>query len=202
MSKVAVYYRVSTNKQDFESQKQEIEAYLSQHNPESVVVYSDHGISGKASAKRPEFERMLLDAQSGEFDTIVVYKLDRFSRDANTAIRTILDLDDQGVAFISVTQPVLNLGHNNPFRRTMLSAFAEIAQIERETTVSRIRAGLDAARKRGVKLGAKKKITPEQSAKIIELVHRKFTYRDISRATGVSLGSVSSIVRTSGRARS
>ena len=79
------------------------------------------------------------------------------SRNATEAIQTLLSLDQLGIRFISVTQPVLNLGPENPFRRTMLAAFSEIAEIERETIVGRVRAGLDAAKRRGVKLGRPKK---------------------------------------------
>lgn len=197
--KIAVYYRVSTNNQDTASQRAEVESYIAtQFSDREALVYLDQGISGKASAKRPEFNRMLMDAKAGVFDTIVVYRLDRFSRDANTAIRTILDLDDVGVAFISVTQPVLNLGHANPFRRTMLAAFAEISQIERETTVARIKSGLAAAKARGVRLGAKRSISDGTRSKIRQLINLKYSYRDISKETGVSLGSVAAIARTNG----
>ena len=50
-----------------------------------------------------------------------------------------------GSHIYSVTQPVLNLGHENPFRRTMLAAFAEIAELERETIVAQVVAELEAA---------------------------------------------------------
>lgn len=156
MKRIAVYYRVSTDKQDFESQKYAIDQWLASlpdtKKPSSIVTFEDFGRSGKDS-NRPGFKAMLAAADASEIDTIVVYRLDRFSRDANTALRSILDLDSKGVAFISVSQPVLNLGHDNPFRRTMLCAFAEISQLERETTVARIKSGLEAAKLRGSKLG-------------------------------------------------
>ena len=145
MHKYAIYYRVSTEKQDLESQKFSIQKWfedLSKKNkkPNSIIVFKDEGISGRTT-NRPGFKKMLEAAYAGKIDTIVVYKLDRFSRHATTAIRLILSLDDVNVAFISVTQPVLNLGHENPFRRTMLAAFAEIAEIERETIVARVVVG-------------------------------------------------------------
>ena len=137
---------------------------------------------------------MLKTAYKGSIDTIVVVRLDRFSRNASTAIRMILDLDEVGVAFISVTQPVLNLGHNNPFRRTMLAAFAEIAEIERETITARVKAGLLAAKKRGVKLGAPIKITEEKIQDVIKLRKDGNTLRKISNQTNLSLGSISKIL--------
>jgi DNA invertase Pin-like site-specific DNA recombinase len=157
------------------------------------LVFKDEGISGKTT-NRPAFQAMLQAAHTGKFDTIIVYRLDRFSRDATTAIRLLLNLDEAGVAFISVTQPVLNLGHENPFRRTMLAAFAEIAEIERETIVARVRAGLDAARKRGVRLGAPLKISTEKQREARELKAQGLSYKAIAKALDLSVGSVHRLV--------
>lgn len=194
--RIAVYYRVSTDRQDIESQKSAVENWLAdlKDPPENVATYSDEGISGKTQ-DRPEFQKMLGHAEEELFDTIVVYRLDRFTRDANAAIRLILDLDQMGIAFISVTQPVLNLGHSNPFRRTMLAAFAEIAEIERETIVTRVKAGIYAARQRGVTLGAPRTIDDEKRKKIIGLKQQGFSYRKIAEECKVSLGAITKIVK-------
>ncbi|MFK7872461.1 MAG: recombinase family protein [Oligoflexales bacterium] len=194
---IAVYYRVSTDRQDIESQKTAVEQWLQdlKEPPSSVQSYIDEGISGKTQ-NRPEFQSMLADAEEKKFDTIVVYRLDRFTRDANAAIRLILDLDQKGIAFISVTQPVLNLGHANPFRRTMLAAFAEIAEIERETIVTRVKAGLTAAKQRGVILGAPRKIDDEMHMKMHDLRLQGWSYRKIADFCDVSLGSVAKIMKT------
>lgn len=199
MKNIGIYYRVSTDKQDLASQKCTIEKWLSdlpsQKQPKKVLTFVDEGISGKTT-NRPGLTALMDAAFKGQIDTIVVYRLDRFSRNASTAIRMILSLDDAGVAFISVTQPVLNLGHENPFRRTMLAAFAEIAEIERDTIVARVKAGLDAAKKRGVKLGAPKKFNQELLIEAQRLKEEGATFRAISKQLGVSLGTVSKMLKT------
>ncbi len=199
MKKVAVYYRVSTERQDLASQKATVEKWiedLSQDKKPSVIkVFKDEGVSGK-TVNRPGFQAMLAAAYKHEIDTIIVYKLDRFSRHATTAIRYLLNLDEAGVAFISVTQPVLNLGHENPFRRTMLAAFAEIAEIERETIVARVKAGLDAAKKRGVTLGAPKKVDAAIEEQVLQLREQGLSYRKISAEVGLSVGSVHALVNS------
>lgn len=171
MKHICCYYRVSTDKQELVSQRDSVEQFLRElprtERPESVRIFQDEGRSGKDD-NRPGFQTMLKEALLGKFDTIVCYRLDRFTRSANTAIRTILELDAKGVAFVATSQPILNLGHSNPFRRTMLAAFAEIAEIERETTVARIKAGLEAARRRGVILG-NQPLSEEQKKTIITL---------------------------------
>lgn len=187
MKTIAIYYRVSTAKQDEAMQRKAVEEYIEKNIDTRVEtrVYTDLGISG-SKLERPEFQRMLADCKAGLIDTIMVYKLDRFSRDASAAIRILLELDSAGVAFVSVTQPVLNLGHDNPFRRTMLAAFSEIAEIERETIVARVRSGLEAAKSRGVKLGRPVRVSDEQVTEIKRLRAEGLTLRDIARVTGVS----------------
>lgn len=198
MKKIAIYYRVSTDKQDLASQKTAIQTWLDdlddKKKPQKILIFQDHGISGKTT-NRPGLQAMLDAAYSGKIDTIVVYRLDRLSRNATTAIKMILNLDEAGVAFISVTQAVLNLGHENPFRRTMLAAFAEIAEIERETIVARVKAGLEAAKKRGVKLGAPKKYDEEKVRKAHTLKKEGLSFRKISKELGVSLGTVSKMMK-------
>jgi DNA invertase Pin-like site-specific DNA recombinase len=199
LKNVAIYYRVSTDKQDLDSQVQTVEKWIDElhenKKPAKIHVFKDEGISGK-TLNRPGFQDMMKLAYERRIDTIIVYRLDRFSRDATTAIKTILNLDEVGVGFISVTQPVLNLGHENPFRRTMLSAFAEIAEIERETIVTRVRAGLEAAKKRGVKLGAPIKIDDQKIARALTLRGQGRTFREIATELELSVGAVHKLIKS------
>jgi len=191
MERIAIYYRVSTDKQDLDSQKVAIDRWLAElpKKPKSVHVIQDEGMSGKHE-NRPGYKELLGLAVNRKIDTIVVYRLDRLSRNATVAIKTLLELDEYGVGFISVTQPVLNLGHANPFRRTMLAAFAEIAEIERDTIVARVRSGLDAARRRGVVLGAPVKVNDDAVAKARALRAQGLSYKDIAAELEISVGSV------------
>jgi DNA invertase Pin-like site-specific DNA recombinase len=198
LERIAIYYRVSTDKQDLESQKVAIDRWLSElpKKPKSVHVIQDEGVSGKHE-NRPGYKELISLAINRKIDTIVVYRLDRLSRNATVAIKTLLELDEYGVGFISVTQPVLNLGHANPFRRTMLAAFAEIAEIERETIVARVRSGLDAARRRGVVLGAPVKVNEEAVNKARDLRAKGLSYKDIAVELGISVGSVHKALKSS-----
>ena len=202
MVKVAIYYRVSTDKQDLTSQKHTVEKWLldlpEKEKPKKIYVFEDEGFSGKDHG-RPGFRQMMQAAAKKEIDTIIVYRLDRFSRNATVAIKTILELDEYGVGFISVTQPVLNLGHNNPFRRTMLAAFAEIAEIERDTIVARVKSGLDAARKRGTKLGAPIKASEEKRIEAEKLHEEGLSFKVIANRLEISVGSVHNLLKNQER---
>ena len=196
MERVAIYYRVSTDKQELASQKHAVEKFLAEHpkKPKKTYVIEDEGFSGKDHS-RPGFRELMRRAMAREIDTIVVYRLDRFSRDANVAIRTLLELDQYGVAFISVTQPVLNLGHDMPFRRTLLAAFAEIAELERETIVARVRSGLEAARKKGKRLGAPVKLSADKQMQARILQGQGYSMNSIAKEIGLSVGSVHRLLK-------
>lgn len=200
MKSIGIYYRVSTEKQDLDSQVQAVERWIDDlpqdRKPKKIQVFQDEGISGSTS-KRPGYQALLECAHQKKIDTIVVYRLDRFSRNATEAIRVLLGLDEYDVGFISVTQPVLNLGHENPFRRTMLAAFAEIAEIERQTIVTRVKAGLEAAKKRGTKLGPPTKVSDEDRIAIESKRKQGMSLRAIANELGLSYGTVQKLSKQS-----
>lgn len=193
MKDLGIYYRVSTGKQDFASQKSAIKAYLGQlseaSRPQTIIEFKDHGQSGMNN-EREAYQALIKAALEKRIDTVLVYRLDRLSRSATEAIQLLLRLDQVGVSFISVTQPVLNMGLENPFRRTMLAAFAEIAELERDTIVSRVNSGLDAARKRGVKLGRPRDLEREVMESIEALRAEGLSFGKIATLLGMSKTSV------------
>lgn len=85
IEEVAAYCRVSTSEQkhglSIDSQKQKLTEYAEAHNMKIVEWYIDEGVSGrKPIAKRPELQRMIVDAEQGRFKRIIFIKLDRFFR--------------------------------------------------------------------------------------------------------------------------
>ncbi len=85
IEEVAAYCRVSTSEQkhglSIDSQKQKLTDYAEAHNMKIVEWYIDEGVSGrKPIAKRPELQRMIVDAEQGRFKRIIFIKLDRFFR--------------------------------------------------------------------------------------------------------------------------
>lgn len=182
---IAVYMRVSTDKQDTASQEHEIKQFLDTRNMTDIAWYVDRGISGKTT-KRPEYQRMIADVRAGRITGVVVYRLDRLGRDAISTMRQLFDWMQAGIEFFSVTQPILQLGKDNPFRITIISIFSELAQIERETIVTRVKSGLNAAKARGVRLGAETLFGPHIQTRAAELRSQGNTYKEISRSLGIS----------------
>lgn len=84
--RVACYIRVSTQEQklhgiSLDAQRDKLKEYAEKHGLKIVAWYEDEGVSGRKLIKnRPALQRMLKDAQSGNFDRIIFIKLDRFFR--------------------------------------------------------------------------------------------------------------------------
>jgi len=185
---ILVYYRVSTQSQDFDSQKIEVDRYLNSIGNPPHKEYKDV-MSGK-DKERPQYQQLIEAAKEG--DDIVVYKLDRFSRNASQAIITLIELDERGVGFISITQNILNLTKSNPFRRTFLALFSELAEMERQVILERTAHGRKAAMEKGVKFGPK--IKSKDPELIIQLRSEGLTYKEIAEMCNLSYGTVHKVV--------
>ena len=86
------YFRVSSEEQmdgySIAAQERAYRQFVAANGFTSVAEYRDEGKSAHTDhiKRRPQFAQMLQDAQSGLFDTIVVHKMDRFSRSLRVAV--------------------------------------------------------------------------------------------------------------------
>lgn len=86
IERVAAYVRVSTQEQklhglSLDAQRMKLAEYAEKNHMRIVEWYVDEGVSGrKLIRKRPELQRMIHDAEKGEFERIIFIKLDRFFR--------------------------------------------------------------------------------------------------------------------------
>lgn len=106
MTRVAFYGRFSSNNQRDESidaQLRAVKDFTEKNGYEIVAQYADKAKSG-ISDKRPEFLQMIKDAEKGDFQCVIVHKLDRFSRDKYDSALYKRKLKQCGVRLISVTE--------------------------------------------------------------------------------------------------
>lgn len=108
-------------------------------------------ISGAAKS-RPVFDKIITNLQSG--DTLIVLDLDRAFRSTIDALLTMETLRERGVNLKILN---LNLDLSTEFGEVIFGILATLAQFERRMISRRTKEGLEAARKRGVKLGRPKK---------------------------------------------
>ena len=154
------YARVSTNDQTLALQRDALTAAGCEK------VFADQGVSG-AIARRPGLDRALKALQKG--DTLVVWKLDRLGRSLSHLVHTIAELGERGIGFQSLHDPI---DTTNAGGRLVLHVAAAFAEFERAIATERTRAGLTAAKRRGVKLGRKPSLTSDQLAHARSLIEQ------------------------------
>jgi len=114
----------------------------------------------KASGARDDragLQQALAYVQPG--DCLVVWKLDRLGRSLSHLLHIITTLQTRGVAFRSLTE---QMDTTTPQGTFLLSVFGALAQYERALAQERIRAGLEAARRRGKRGGRPRAISSDQ----------------------------------------
>ena len=133
------YSRVSSDEQaqhgiSISAQRDILNAYAAMHQT-TVQIYEDAGFSGK-NTRRPALQRMLADVAAGSCSTVVVWKLDRLSRNLRDTLHIIEDvLLPAGVSLVSVTE---SIDTSTPSGRMMLNLLASFAQLEREQDSDRV----------------------------------------------------------------
>ena len=151
MKKVAIYIRVSTkNKQDISKQRDYLTRYCEQKGYEIYKIYQDRGISG-SKQRRPALDEMLREIKN--YDTVLVYKIDRIGRSFKHLFELMEIFEEHGVEFNSATQ---SIDTSRPEGKLFFNMLASFAEFERELIVQRITDGLEIAKKRGKKLGRPK----------------------------------------------
>lgn len=115
----------------------------------SALVYEDEGFSG-GNLKRPQFKKMMEDAGKGKFTSIVVYRLDRISRNIGDFAGLIEELNDRKISFVSIKE---QFDTQSPMGRAMMYIASVFSQLERETIAERIRDNMHELSKTGRWLG-------------------------------------------------
>jgi DNA invertase Pin-like site-specific DNA recombinase len=136
--RAAIYTRVSTTDQNSDLQSREIEDYATRQGWEVTDLYQD--VASGAKASRPGLNRLMTDTRARKFDTILVWKLDRFGRSLVDCLNNIRTLEDHGIRFIAVTQG-LDTDQRNPASRFLLHVRGAAAEFERSLIRERTQAG-------------------------------------------------------------
>lgn len=147
--KCALYCRVSTaDKQSPEMQLSELRACAASRGFVITKEYIDHGFSG-GTTERPEFQRMLTDIRTHQFEVVLVWRLDRLSRSLKDLINTTLEFEAYGVKLISHKD---NIDLSTPAGKLQFHVFGAMAEFERALIRERVIAGMEEAKRKGKQL--------------------------------------------------
>jgi DNA invertase Pin-like site-specific DNA recombinase len=144
----AIYARVSTLDQNPDNQLVELRRYCAARGW-TAVEFVDCGISG-AKDKRPALDQLVTDVQRRDVDVVVCWRLDRLGRNLKHLVTLLETWSAVGVAFVSLGE---GIDCTTPAGKLQLHILAALAEFERGRLRERVHAGLDRARREGIRLG-------------------------------------------------
>lgn len=179
------YARVSTKDQKLRMQMDALNAVNCDR------IFKDHGVSG-AKASRPGLNDMLAELKAG--DTVIVFKLDRLGRSVLHLSDLLVRFRDQEIGFVSIAE---GINTTTPGGKLVYHLFSAFAEFQRDIIIENTQAGLDAAKKRGKRLGRPCLLAPDT---IVE-AHKEITNRGASHTlVAARLGvSVATLTRSISR---
>lgn len=168
------YARVSTQDQNLTLQLEALSKAGCQRIFEDKISGSRSERSGLAQA---------LDILR-EGDTLVVWKLDRLGRSVKGLVDLVAQLHKQNIHFKSLTD---SIDTGTPSGRFFFHVMASLAEMERELTVERTRAGLEIAKQLGRRGGRKRKMTDSKIESAKKLLSNSVPPRDIADNLNISI---------------
>lgn len=168
------YARVSTEGQNLTLQREALVQAGCQR------VFEDTASGGHVD--RPGLVKALEMLREG--DTLVVWKLDRLGRSVGHLVSVVGSLQKQGVHFRSLTDVI---DTSTASGRFFFHVMASLAEMERELTVERTKAGLEVARRLGRKGGRPLKMTSSKIDAARKLLTGGGVPRDVAKNLGVSV---------------
>jgi len=188
--RVAIYLRVSTDNQTHESQEAELKEYCERRKWTQLQWFRDTASGVKQN--RTALNQMMDLVRRGRIDVILAFKLDRIARSLSHLAQIIAEIQTQNVALVCPSQGI-DTSNSNPAAHLQLNILAAVAQFERELITERVKAGVKAARERGVKLG--RPPTPKcNQTRIVDLAKAGATASEIARSLQMAPSTVRQIV--------
>lgn len=176
----AIYLRVSTEDQNLDNQRIQLEAMAVARGLEIVAVYEEK-VSGTKDV-RPAYDKMMKDGHKAKWSCLLVVALDRLGRSMMRTISAVLALDKSGVEIISLREPWLDTG-SGPIRELLLCIFSWVAAEERRVLISRTRAGLARCKSKGMRLG--RPVVRVDLPRALQLRDDGLSIREVAKALGL-----------------
>lgn len=190
MKKVAIYVRVSTiNKgQDLETQIIPLKEYCQKRGWEIYRIFEEKESGAKDN--RPVLKELMTQAHKRQFDCVVVYRFDRFSRSSIHLLSSLETFGSLGIDFCSYQE---NMDTTTPMGKAMFTMASAFAEFERSIIQERVRDGINKARIKGKILGRPK--VPLDIQKLFQLKSDGLSIRKIAGELGVPKSTVQNYIK-------
>lgn len=178
--KVAIYLRVSTSDQSTAMQRTDLENYAKARGWE-IIYFEDEGISG-TKERRPGLDALMNGARKRKFDVVLVWRFDRFARSSRHLVSALEEFRALNINFVSYNE---NIDTSTPMGMAMFTIISAMAQLERDIIRERVKAGINAARAKGKRLGRPNRL-PKDIAERAKALQGQFSHAKIAAQLGIS----------------
>lgn len=202
MDKVVILARVSTDKQEYQRQVNELNDYCTRVGWSVEAVFSNKVSGAKRMEERPEILELIDFVKSNDIDKVVCLEISRLGRNTLEALKVIQCLNEHGVSLYvkNYNLETLTDGKVNPVASLICTILLEIASMERLTIAERMASGRDQyiakCRREGVKMGRPASYRKSDDAykqqypKEISLLKKGISLRNITAITGTSVNTL------------
>jgi DNA invertase Pin-like site-specific DNA recombinase len=180
--KAGIYTRVSTENQSVDMQLSDLRSFAKQKGCNVYKEYCDIGISGSQDS-RPQLDKLMDDARKKKIDIVLVWKFDRFARSTRHLINALHEFNHLGIHFISFTE---NIDTSSPMGKVLFAIISAMAEFERDLIRERVKAGLNRAKQKGIRLGRPSLLTEELQEMICSLREGGKSIRTIAKQVKIS----------------
>lgn len=206
MEKVVILARVSTDKQDYERQVNELTDYCRKMDWEVEKVFTNKVSGAKKNEEREEIQELISYVNSNQIRRVVCLEISRMGRNTLEALKVIQILNEHKVSLYVKNYNLETLdsdGRVNPVASLICTILLEVAAMERLTIKERMASGRDQyiekCRREGIKMGRPstyRKSDEEykkQYQREISLIRKGLSLANISAITGTSINTIRKI---------
>ncbi len=189
MSKrIAIYARVSTDKQTVDNQLLELRSLCERLGYSIVQEYTDTGISGaKSRNDRPALDALMKDATRRRFDMVMCWSIDRLGRSLQHLVEILNELQALKIDLFFQQQ---GMDTSTPSGRMIFSVFGAIGEFERNLIRERVIAGQQRAKAQGKKLGRPSKMNDGMKNAVVLLREKGLGIKAIAKQLQIGVGTV------------
>lgn len=203
MEKVVIIARVSTDRQEYQRQINELNDYCNRIGWSVEAVFSNKVSGAKSMEERKEIMEMIDYVKANQIDKVVCLEISRLGRNTLEALKVIQTLNEHGVSLFVKNYNFETLtpeGKVNPVASLICTILLEIASMERLTIKERMESGrsqyIAKCRREGIKMGRPSSYRKSdesykaQYAKEVALLRKGISLRNVSALTGTSVNTL------------
>ena len=202
MEKVVILARVSTDRQEYQRQVNELTDYCGRVGWSVEATFCNKVSGAKSIEERAEIQDLIAYVKTHEISRVVCLEISRLGRNTLEALKVIQTLNEQGVSLYvkNYNLETLTDGKVNPVASLICTILLEIASMERLTIKERMTSGRDQyiarCREQGIKMGRpasyrkSNETYKSQYAKELALLRKGISLRNVSAITGTSINTL------------